>query len=163
MTPGGASTDALLDALDRVREVRGSVPLFDALVADDPQRVRATLMTCPRHPLHDALVAWLAARGIAPPEAEGAAAALARHGIADVDAYVAASGAREAALARALDTARGERDLALRAANAYALVAALLAIVAIVGWFGALGGFPLPEEPPPAPTPLSPRTPSEDP
>ncbi|MES2640554.1 MAG: hypothetical protein V4850_13760 [Myxococcota bacterium] len=158
-----APTDPLLDALDRVREVRGSVPLFDALVAEDPARVRDALAACPRHPLHAPIVAWLEARGVPGPDVEGPAAALARHGIVDVDAFVAAASAREAALARALEESRAERELALRAANAYALVAALLAVVAIAGWFWSLGGLPLPEEPPSTPPPATPRTPPEDP
>lgn len=158
-----APTDPLLDALDRVREVRGSVPLFDALAAEDPARVRDALAACPRHPLHAPIVAWLQARGEPGPDVEGPAAALARHGIVDVEAFVATASAREATLTRALGDVRAERDLALRAANAYALVAALLAVVAIVGWFSALGGLPLPEEPPSTPRPSMPRTPPEDP
>lgn len=156
--------DALLDALDRVREVRGSVPLFDALVADDAPRVRDALAACPRHPLHAAIVAWLGERGVPGPDVEGPAAALARHGIVDLDAFVTAAATREAALARSLDSTRAERDLALRAANAYALVAALLAALAIGGLFWSLGGFGLTEEPPSTPTTtLSPRLPPEDP
>ena len=153
IAPGGA-TPALLDALDRVREMRGSVPLFDALAAEDPERVRVTLVAWPRHPLHAAIVTWLGERGVDLPESEGPVAALVRHGIDDVDAFVHTVQTREATLARALDTAVAERSLALRSANAYALVAALLAIVAIGGWFSALGGLPLPE----APTPAAPAT-----
>ncbi len=153
IAPGG-STPALLDALDRVREMRGSVPLFDALAAEDPERVRVTLVAWPRHPLHAAIVTWLGERGVDLPESEGPVAALVRHGIDDVDAFVHTVQTREATLARALDTAVAERSLALRSANANALVAALLAIVAIGGWFSALGGLPLPE----APTPAAPAT-----
>ena len=153
IAPGG-STPALLDALDRVREVRGSVPLFDALAAEDPERVRVTLVAWPRHPLHAAIVTWLGERGVDLPESEGPVAALVRHGIDDVDAFVHTVQTREATLTRALDTAVAERSLALRSANANALVAALLAIVAIGGWFSALGGLPLPE----APTPAAPAT-----
>lgn len=165
MSPPDAdpARESLLDALDRVREVRGSLPIFDALVADDPVRVRDALAAHPRHPLRAAIVAWLGERGVAPPSEEGAAAALARHGIDDVDAFVAAAHAREAALVRALADAHAEKELALRSANAYALVAALLAALAIGGWFAALGGFPFPEEPPVTPAPARPSAPVEDP
>lgn len=155
--------EALLEALDRVRDVRGSVPLFDGLVADDAVRVRDALAACPRHPLHTAIVAWLAARGLAGPATEGPAEALARHGIVDVDTFVVGASEREAALARSLADARAERDLALRSADAYALVAALLAIVAIAGLFFVLGGLPLPAEPPSPPRPASSFPPPEDP
>jgi len=157
VSPTGASTAELLDALDRVREVRGSVPLFDALAAGDAERVRMTLVAWPRHPLHGAIVAWLGERGLAPPEAESPVAALARHGIDDVDAYVQAAHLREATLSRALDAALAEKSLALRSANAYALIVVLLAIVAIGGWFSALGGLPLPEAPTPDPPAAAPR------
>lgn len=139
------------------------MPLFDALVADDPARVRAALTACPLHPLHPAIVAWLASRGLPPPDTEGPAAVLARHGIVDLESFVVSAASREAALSRSLSDARAERDLALRSAEAYALVAALLAVVAIAGWFLALGGLPLPEEPPSPRSPASSPAPPEDP
>jgi hypothetical protein len=149
---GGPETATLLDALDRVREVRGSVPIFDALVADAPERLRTALAAAPRHPLREPLEAWLLARGVRPMEQESAAEALARHGITDLDAWVADQARRETALARSLDDARAERELALRSANAYALVAALLAAVAIVGWVRALQDFSPVTEPAPTHT-----------
>jgi hypothetical protein len=145
---GGPVTD-LVDALDRVREVRGSLALFDGIVAGDPERVRAAIAAHPRHPLRAAVAAWLAERGVEAPTDEGPAAALARHGIDDLDAYVASATAREGALVRQLADAKAERDLALRSANAYALMAALLAAFAIGGWVAAVSGFPLPQEPEP--------------
>jgi hypothetical protein len=160
-TAGAGTTAALLDALDRVREVRGSVPLFDALAAEDAPRVRDALAAWPRHPLYDRVVAWLAARDLPPPELAGPAEALARHGITDVDAWVTTRDRREAELARSLADARAERELALRSANVYALLAALLAAVAIGGWLAALGGLPLPAEPTP-PTVAPPPHPADD-
>ncbi len=155
-------TADLLDALDRVREVRGSVDLFDALSAEAPERVRDAVAAHPRHPLRARILAWLAARGVEPPAVEAPAAALARHGITDLDAWIAAAHAREAALVRAVADVKAERDLALRSANAYALVAALLAALAIGGWVAALGGFPFPEEPPVDAAPARPGPATED-
>jgi hypothetical protein len=156
-------TPGLLDALDRVRDVRGSLGIFDALVADDPVRVADALASAPRHPLRPRLEAWLVSRGVAPPSEEGPAAALARHGIVDVDAFVAAAHGREAGLVRALADTRAERDLALRSANAYALVAALLAMIVVGGWIASLAGFTFTEEPPSFPAPARQAAPSEDP
>jgi hypothetical protein len=141
------ATSDLVDALDGVREVRGSLPIFDGIVANDPARVRAALGAHPLHPLRDGVIAWLAARGVPPPETEGAEAALARHGITDLDTWVAGTRAREAALSRDLAESRAQGEQALRAANAYALVAALLAVLAIAGWLVAMGPLRLQEVP----------------
>lgn len=144
---GDADADALLDALERVREVRGSAELFDAIAAGEPGRVADALGRHPRHPTRARLEGWLRARGVEPPGEEGPGEALARHGIEDVDAWVTGAVARENALVRQLADVKAERDLALRSANAYALIAALLAAFAIGGWVAAVSGFPLPEEP----------------
>ncbi len=130
---------ALLDALDRVREVRGTLPLFDALVSRDPARVRAALTAWPRHPLRPAIVAWLLDNGESEPPVDSPLAALERHGVADVDAWVSEHRATQARLERALADTTAQRDLALKSANAYALVAAVLAVLAIGGWVVALG------------------------
>ncbi len=146
--PASEPTAILLDALERVREVRGSDRLFDALAAESPPQVRDALAAAPRHPLRDRLLAWLLERGIAGPAAEGAAGALARHGITDLDAWIEARDRRELALARGWSESQASQAEAVRAANAYALVAALLAILALVGWGLALAGFPALEAPP---------------
>lgn len=143
-----ADTEALLDALDRVREARGSVELFDAIAAGDGEGTRAVLGRFGRHPSAPAVRAWLNARGFEPPSPETTVEALGRHGIDDVEAYVQAAASREATLTRALEEARAARDLALRSANTYALVAALLAVLAIAGWIGLLG-LPFPTAPEP--------------
>lgn len=136
--------EALLDALDRVREVRGSLPIFDALVSGGPPEVAAALTAWPRHPLRAQLVAWLQANSQPEPPADSPLAALERHGVHDVDAWVAEQEAARAKLERALSDTAAARDHALRSANAYALVAAVLAVLAIGGWVVALGA-PEPE------------------
>lgn len=145
-------SEALLDTLDRVREARGSVALFDAVAAGDVAAAVAGLAVNPRHPAAEAVRSWMRARGVEPPAVESATDALVRHGITDVEAWVQASAGREATLTRALEEARAARDLALRSANTYAGVAALLAVLAIVGWLGLLG-IPLPSLPQPDPAP----------
>lgn len=141
-----ASREPLLDALDRVREVRGTLPLFDALVSGGPADVAAVLTAWPRHPLRAQIVAWLQANGQAEPPTDSPLAALERHGVHDVDAWIAAQDAARLKLERALADTAAARDHALRSANAYALVAAVLAVLAIGGWVVALG-IPEPEVP----------------
>ena len=141
-----ASREPLLEALDRVREVRGSLPIFDALVSGGPADVAAALTAWPRHPMRAQIVAWLQANGQPEPPADSPLAALERNGVHDVDAWIAEQDATRLKLERALSDTSAARDHALRSANAYALIAAVLAVLAIGGWVVALG-LPEPEVP----------------
>ncbi|MFZ5478117.1 MAG: hypothetical protein ACOZNI_15220 [Myxococcota bacterium] len=138
-------TAPLLAALERHREVRGSLPLYDALVRDDPDAVADALGDAPRHPLRPDVEAWLRARGVEPagddPERE------------ELRARLAAAERHARDLQRRLDEAVAARAGAVRTADAAALVGVLLAAVAIAGWLAAFGVLPFsPERAPPVPT-----------
>jgi hypothetical protein len=139
-----ADTRALLDALERVREVRGSLPLYDALIRVDGVAFAQALAMHPRHPLRDDALAWMERRGIAPAAPPDATSRLLAYGIEDVDTYVATVRATERDLrARAADLA-AEAARARQVANAASLVCVLLGILAAVGWAAVLGDLPFP-------------------
>lgn len=153
-------TAALLQALERVREVRGSLELFDGLVRDEPAAVRDALAFAPRHPLRDDVGAWLAARGLDAPPPPDLAAALARHGISDLESWVEERKRTERRLGSMLADARADAARHASAANAYAAVSVLLAAAALLGWLAAFGVLPFqPEGPVPVPEPPAPESP----
>lgn len=155
-----ADTAALLQALERVREVRGSLEIFDGLVRDEPAAVREALAFAPRHPLHDDVAAWLSARGLAPPSPPDVATVLARHGISDLEAFLDERQKTERRLGSLLADARADAARHASAANAYAAVSVLLAAAAFLGWLAAFGVLPFkPEGPVPVPEPPAPESP----
>ena len=131
-------TRSLLLALERHREVRGSLWLYDALLRDDVEEVRAALARVPSHADAADIRVWLRARGVEPDLSPSAAIA------------APASRAPDVTLARAI----AARDEAIRAANGYAGISVVLAAVAMLGWLAAFGLIPFqPEAPTPFPTP----------
>jgi hypothetical protein len=147
-----ADTAALLEALERHREVRGSLPLFDGLLRDDPAAVQAAIADAPVHPVRDAVEGWLRARGVDVPVGSDSAAAR------ELASIRAEATLRERRLAEEAADARRERDVAVRAANAYAAMCVLLAMIAIGGWLAAFGVVPFHAEGP-TPTADSSRAP----
>lgn len=145
--------DELLAALERVREVRGSLPLFDGLVRDDADAVAAALRDAPRHPLRGPIAGWLHARGRAAAGPPDAAAILARRGISDLDAFLDARDAELVRLGRLLADARAESARHARNASAFAAICVLLAAAAVAGWALALGTEPEPASTPPTEDP----------
>ena len=138
-----ADTEALLDRLDRVREARGSVELFDALLAEQPEGVAKALALHLRHPLLIEVSAWLSARGIEPPTAPGAQAVADRLGITDLESVLAEEAKTRARLTASADEAWKRARRAESVANAYAAVLVLLVGVAITGWLAALDALPI--------------------
>lgn len=137
-------TRALLEALERVREVRGSLPLYDALVRGDGAAFAAAVASHPRHPLKDAAVTWLGARGLALPPGPDVASRLLALGIEDVEAHVEAARRTERELRARVDELSTELAAARGAANAAALVCVLLGLLAAAGWAAVLGDLPFP-------------------
>lgn len=136
-------TEALIDRLDRVREARGSIELFDGLVAEDAESVAKTLAVHPRHPLLEEIRVWLAVRGVATPAPPTPAEVAARLGITDLDAVLADEAKTRARLTASADEAWKRARQAEAVANAYAAVLVLLVGVAIIGWLAALDALPI--------------------
>ncbi len=140
-------TEALLDALDQFRDVRGTVALFDGLAVRDPNIVLSALAGVPEHPLAGRIAAWLRSRGVEPPPAPTAEQLLARLGIGDVARWVQDQDRALQRLESRLRDVEGARIRAERAANGFAAVAVLLLAAAIFGWLAAFGVVPFsPEE-----------------
>jgi hypothetical protein len=137
-------TRALLEALERAREVRGSLPLFDALVRDDAAAFSAALAEHPRHPIAAEGRAWLAARGLPAPAHPSAEERLVALGITDVDAFVEQARRTERELRRKSAELAEELHAARRLSNATAAVCVVLGLLAAAGWAAVLGDLPFP-------------------
>lgn len=137
-------TRALLEALERAREVRGSLPLFDALVRDDAEAFSRALGEHPRHPIAAVGRAWLAARGLPAPTPPSAEERLVALGITDVDAFVEQARRTERELRRTNADLAAELHAARRLANASSAVCVLLGLLAAAGWAAVLGDLPFP-------------------
>ncbi len=138
-----SDTEALLDALDRVRDVRGSIDLFDGIAADDTAAVATALARFVRHPLAEKVRAWLRVRGVegaALPSPGEVARAL---GISDLQAHLETEARDRARLSRSLEEAWKRAERAETVANAYAAILVLMALVAVLGWLAALGVVPI--------------------
>lgn len=136
-------TEALLDALDRVRDRPGSVDLFDALAANDPPGVQRAAASHPQHPLFAGVAVWLAARGLHSPEPPSVTEVLAKHGITDLEAHLVEEARRTRQHTKGLEEAWARVKRAEMVADAYAAVLVLIVMVAIVGWAVAIDLVPL--------------------
>lgn len=137
-----ADTEALIDRLDRVREARGTIELFDGLLAEDAEAVAKALAVHLRHPLAQEFSVWLSARGVATPAPPSPAEVAERLGITDLDAHFAEEAKTRARLTTSADEAWKRARRAEAVANAYAAVLVLLVGVAIMGWLAALDALP---------------------
>lgn len=153
---------SLLDDLDRLRDVKGSVEIFDALAVDDAPAVAAALARFPRHPLAAALTQWLAARGLEGPRVPSPAEVATKLGIDDLEAHLDAENQLRTRLERSLEAASSRAERAETVANAYAAILVVVALVAALGWLAALGALPLlgvptdgEERPAPPPAPAA--------
>lgn len=149
-------TAELVERLDRVSTVVGTVDLFDALVAESPERVAAALGAHPSHPLAAAVLAWLAERGVAGARPPTAAEVMAKHGILDLEVHLVAESKRVATLQTGLNAAWERAERGENAANGYAAVLVLCVGVALLGWATALGVVPILDPAQPAAEPPSP-------
>lgn len=141
--PVARDTAELLAGLDRYRNAKGSVELYDALLTGTPKRVHDELSRVLRHPIAGEIGEWLRARGLEPPRPPSSDEILARMGITDVEAYIAKKDAEIAHLKADLDVARSRGSDALKAATGYSATTVLLAGAAILGWLAALGILPI--------------------
>lgn len=149
-------TQDLLDALDRHKEAKGTLALFDALFVEDADAVYYALTDHLTHPLSDRLGVWLEARGVARPAKPSSAEILERRGVTDVDAWITRHEKEMAAMKEELEVARRLRNEALIAANSFSAILVVFVAVAVLGWLAAFGVLPfspqrLPEGMPEAP------------
>lgn len=132
-------TQDLLDALERYKEVRGTLPLFDALWSGDPARVYTSLGENLTHPLAEDLARWLAARGVARPARPSNDAVLEQKGVEDVAAWIERHEKEVLKLRRERDDAARQRSDALKAANGLAMILVVVTAAGIMGWLAAFG------------------------
>lgn len=132
-------TNALLEALERQKDVRGTLELFDALWAGDPAQVQHALAGTLNHPLADEVGRWLEARGAARPSKPTNEQELQRRGVTDVAAFVDGLRAEVAQLRKERDDAMQQRSDALKAANGLGLMIFVVAGAGILGWLAAFG------------------------
>ncbi len=132
-------TQDLLDALDRYKEVRGTLPIFDALWSGDPGRVYTVFADHPTHPVAEALAAWLNARGVTRPGRPSNDEVLDRKGVEDVAAWIDKHEKEVWKLRRERDAAVLARSDALKSANGLAIILFVVAGAAITGWLAAFG------------------------
>ncbi len=135
-------TQELLDALDRYKEVRGTLPLFDALWSNDPARVYEAFAEHLTHPVADGLTVWLNVRGIARPVRPTNDAVLQQKGVEDVAAWVEKHEKEVLKLRRERDAAVMAGSDALKAANGLGLVLVVVAAAGVIGWLAAFGVMP---------------------
>jgi hypothetical protein len=152
--PLARDTQDLLDALERHKEVKGTLPLFDALWSGDPAAVQAALADFLAHPLAGRVGDWLEARGAARPTKPSGAEILERRGIEDVSGWIDRHEKEVAQLRRERDVAVQQRSDALKTANALAMMLVVLAGVALIGWLAAFGVMPFTPVPIPDGRPL---------
>ncbi|MBM4391690.1 MAG: hypothetical protein FJ090_11255 [Deltaproteobacteria bacterium] len=138
-----SDTEALLDAIDRVRDARGSIELFDALAAEDAAAVATALARFGRHPLAEPVREWLRARGIEGASLPSPAEVALRLGISDLEAHLETDARERARLARSLGEAWQRAERAETVANAYAAILVVVALAAVLGWLAALGVVPI--------------------
>lgn len=139
--PLARDTQELLDALDRYKEVRGTVPLFDALWSGEPGEVQRALSEFLAHPLAGPIGDWLEARGAARPVKVSNEEVLERRGVADVAGWLDQHEKEAAQLRRERDVAFQKCSDALKAANGLSLMLVLVSGVAVIGWLAAFGVF----------------------
>lgn len=145
--PLPTDTQELLDALDRYKNVLGSLPIFDALWAGDAPALERALAEHLGHPLAEDLGRWLETRGLTRPSPPSNDEVLQRRGITDVAGWIDQHQAEVTRLKTERDDALAQRLDALKAAHGLSVVLVVVAGVAITGWlaaFGVLGFSPLP-------------------
>ncbi len=138
-----SDTETLLDALDRVRDARGSIELFDALAAEDAAAVATVLARFVRHPLAEELRAWLHARGVEGASLPSPGEVAQKLGITDLEAHLETEARDRARLSRSLEEAWKRAERAETVANAYAAILVVVALAAVLGWLAALGVVPI--------------------
>lgn len=152
-SPLAADTNAILEALERHKEVRGTLELFDALWTGDPAQVQAAAGAALNHPLSDDVGRWLEARGAARPSKPTNEQELQRRGVTDVALFVDGLRAELAQAKRERDDALLQRSDALKTANGLGVILFLVAGAGVLGWLAAFGAIdwaplPLPERMP---------------
>lgn len=160
-----ADTTALVVALERERLTPGTLPLFDALTADDAPAVAARLAEFPRHPLRAEFVEWLAARGLSVPPPPTATEVCVERGIVDLIAHLDGLEKQVRVQGKGMETTLARAQRAESVANAYAAVLVVVAAIALLGWAAALDYLALFEPAPPVqrPAATAPIAPNEGP
>jgi hypothetical protein len=144
MEPRAADTEQLLTALERHRQARGSVELYDALLEEHAERLQLALGKVPLHPLRPELIRWLLSRGHRLPELPSPA----ELALAELEERLEVQQKQITALREQVETLQGLGLHSHRVNEAYAAVVVLFVGIAVLGWAAAFGLLPFhPEDP----------------
>jgi hypothetical protein len=144
MEPRAADTEQLLTALERHRQARGSVELYDALLEEHAERLQLALGKVPLHPLRPELIRWLLSRGHRLPELPSPA----ELALAELEEQLEVQQKQITALREQVETLQGLGLHSHRVNEAYAAVVVLFVGIAVLGWAAAFGLLPFhPEDP----------------
>ncbi len=144
MEPRAADTERLLTALERHRQLRGSVELYDALLEEHAERLQLALGRVPLHPLRPELIQWLLSRGHRLPELPSPS----ELALAEVEERLEVQQKQIVTLREQVEALQGLGLNSRRITEAYAAMVVLFVGIAVLGWAAAFGLLPFhPEDP----------------
>ena len=147
--PRAPDTEILMIELDRYRLARGTVPIFDALLEENPIRLALELGRVPLHPCRPLIIGWLQRRDQPLPSLPSPESLL----LSEMEERLKEQERKINLLSRQIETLNEIGFIGRRVNEIYAAVCVLFVGAAILGWMAAFGLLPFTPE---APTTLPP-------